>query len=107
MWRKSLSWRAWAQAQAGSIHAVLGEREEQAILRSFRQAAAAVLYIDKDAVRGGIGAQPDLRSLKGELEGVLQQVAHRRQQQFAIGVDCQSRIHRQHEQPAFAYLRLE
>lgn len=66
-----------------------------------------VLHVDQDAVRQRIRVERHFAVRMGELERVLQQVADRGEQQVAIRIHREQRIHIRHREPASPDLRLQ
>jgi succinate-semialdehyde dehydrogenase/glutarate-semialdehyde dehydrogenase len=88
------------EAEASSVLPDLDKGLEQILDRFGIEPAAAVFHVDQHPVACGIGAQRHRRVGVCELEGVLQQIGDRPQQEAAVRADGQKRIDRGHRERA-------
>lgn len=80
------------ESKTRTIGASLFEGLEQCLDPSGRKASTLVLNIDENSIGGDVRLQRDVTPNVSELEGVLQEVAHRRSQDVPVNLDFGSLI---------------
>jgi hypothetical protein len=96
-----------SEAQTRFVFAALFEGQKHLLHIPRRKAAAAVFYVDTDALAACVRVQRDIGVFVRELERVLQHVSERRKEQVAVRVHHKLRIDVRNGKPALPRQRLE
>src|SRR5579864_6206843 len=95
------------EAEARFIRTGLHERQKHAFDVAAWKTPAIVLDLDHDAIGDRVGIQRNFGMGARELERVLQQVAHRGEEQIPIGIDREQRIDGGDRQHTFLDVRFQ
>jgi hypothetical protein len=80
------------EPNSSSVRAPLLERPEQSLGSSVRQSAALVAHLDQDLFRRRVNLKHHAPVWTGELEGVVQEIGHRRGDILTVGFDGETRL---------------